>query len=196
MTTSSYRPTTTSARPVLADLFGSSRIRELALVAGFIAALAISAQVAIPLPFTPVPVTGQTFVVLVGAAALGSMRAGFGSAVYVGLGLAGVPWFAVSGGGDGGYLFGFVLASVLVGALARRGWDRTVAGTAVIMLLGNLVIYALGVIVLAAVLHMSVAAAIPLGVTPFIPGDLVKIVLAVVVLPIAWKLKGEDHHTS
>lgn len=173
---------------VLADLVPGTWVRDAVLVTLFTGLLAVSAQVAVTLPFTVVPITGQTFAVLLGAAALGAGRATIGSTLYLGLGLAGVPWFAVTGGATFGYVVGFVLAAAVVGRLARRGQDRTVLGTFALMVVGNLVIYAAGVSVLAAVLQVGPAEALTLGVVPFLLGDLVKIVLAMAVLPVTWKL--------
>jgi biotin transport system substrate-specific component len=170
-------------RPVLADRIPGARVRDLVLTAGFTLAIALGAQVAIPLPFTPVPVTGQTFVVLLGAAALGAGRATVGAAAYGLIGLIGVPWFAVSSGASLGYVAGFVVAAWLVGAAARRGWVTSVGRTAVVMVGANLAIYALGVPVLALVLGVGPTQALVLGVVPFLLGDLIKIAAATALLP-------------
>jgi biotin transport system substrate-specific component len=175
---------------VLADLVPGERVRDAVLVGVFALAIALSAQLALPLPFTPVPVTGQTFAVLLGAAALGAGRATLGTGLYVGLGFAGVPWFTATGGASFGYIIGFVFAAAIVGRLARMGNDRTVVRTFALMILGNLVIYGVGVPVLAWVLGVSLAQGVMLGVMPFLAGDLAKIALAVAVLPSVWKLAG------
>lgn len=183
---------TPAVRPgVLADRVPGARVRDAVLVAGFALAIALSAQVAVPLPFTPVPVTGQTFVVLLGAASLGAGRAVLGSGLFLSLGAAGVPWFAVTGGATFGYIIGFVAAGALVGWLAGRGHDRTVLRSAALMLLGNLVIYAFGVTVLARVLGVGLGEALALGAVPFVAGDLLKIGLAAAVLPAAWRIVGD-----
>ena len=186
--------TTTAPRPfagrVLADLLPGDRVRDALLVGGFALLIGISAQIAVQLPFTPVPITGQTFAVLLGGAALGSGRAAAGSGLYLALGLAGVPWFAPGNGASLGYIFGFVAAAALVGALARRGADRTALRTAALMLLGNVVLYAFGVTYLAFFLGVGAGEAIALGLTPFLAGDLVKIALAVGALPLAWRMAG------
>lgn len=179
------------ARPrVLADLVPGGAIRDLALAPVAALLTGISAQVAVPLPFTPVPLTLQTFTVLLAGAALGPARAGAAMLLYLGIGMAGIPWFAEQRSGIGfpsfGYLIGFALAAVLVGALARRGADRSVAGTAVIMILGNVVIYAVGVPYLALAVGVDVSTAIELGVVPFLAGDALKIALAAGLLPVAW----------
>lgn len=170
--------------PVIADRFASTRVRDVAIIVGFAVAIALSAQVAFPLPSTPVPVTGQTFAVLLGAAALGPRRATIGAALFLGVGLAGVPWFAITGGATLGYIAGFVVAAAVVGTLARRGWVNTFRGAAAAMIVGNLVIYSLGVTVLALVTGMAITQAFVLGAVPFLFGDAVKIALATVTLPI------------
>ena len=179
---------------VLADLVPGGLVRDLALVAGTAAFVGLSAQVAIPLPFTPVPISLQTFAVLLSAAALGPARATSAMLLYLGAGMAGVPWFSQQTSGWGfpsfGNIIGFVLAGVLVGALARRGADRSVAGTAATMIAGNLVIYAVGVPYLAVAIGVDLPQAIGLGVLPFLVGDLLKIVLAAGLLPAAWRIAG------
>ncbi|MFI1416387.1 biotin transporter BioY [Streptomyces sp. NPDC020731] len=185
--------TVTSARSgqVLADLVPASRVRDAALVLGGAALTGLAAQIAVPVPGSPVPVTGQTFAALLVGTALGARR-GFASlAVYALVGAAGVPWFAEGGSGTGmpsfGYVLGMLLASVVVGALARRGADRSVWRTAGTMVLGSAVIYAVGVPYLALATGMSASAAIAAGLTPFLIGDALKAALAMGVLPTAWK---------
>ena len=184
-----------TARPrVLADLVPGSLVRDLALVIGAAAITGIAAQVSIPLPFTPVPISLQTFTVLLSGAALGPLRGGAAMLLYLLAGMAGVPWFSEQRSGfdfpSFGYIIGFVLAGVVVGALARRGADRTVPGTVAIMLLGNLLIYALGVPWLMASLAVDLGKGLELGATPFLLGDGLKIALAAAVLPGAWRLVG------
>lgn len=184
----------TSRTRVLADLVPGGLVRDLALVVGAAALVGLTAQISIPLPFTPVPITLQTFSVLLAGAALGPMRAAAGMLLYLGAGMAGVPWFSEQQSGWGfpsfGYIIGFVVAATLVGALARRGLDRSVAGTIGLMVLGNLVIYAIGVPYLASYLGVSVADAVGLGLTPFLIGDGLKVLLAAGLLPAAWRLAG------
>ncbi|MEA3310216.1 MAG: biotin transporter BioY [Chloroflexota bacterium] len=169
---------------------------DLALVTLGTALIAVSAQFAVRLPFSPVPVTGQTLMVLLIGASLGRKRGTATLLAYLAEGLVGLPVFAQGGlgwayllGPTGGYLFGMVAAAYLVGWLAERGWDRKPSTTAVAMLGGNLAIYALGVTWLA--LFTGWNAALPLGLLPFIPGDLLKIVLATLLLPAGWKLLGK-----
>lgn len=183
-----------AARPdaVLADLVPGSWVRDVLLVGGYAGLIGVSAQVAVPLPFTPVPITGQTLAVLLGAIVLGTWRAAAGSSLYLVLGLAGLPWFAAASGATFGYIVGFILAAVLVGWLAERGWDRTPLRTAGAMVAGNLVIYAVGVPYLAWALSVGLPEAIGLGATPFVVGDLVKIAIATALVPTAWKLVKHD----
>lgn len=184
----------TARRDVLADLVPGGLARDLALVVGSAAFVGLSAQVAIPLPFTPVPLSLQTFAVLLSAAALGPARAATAMLLYLAAGMAGVPWFSQQTSGWGfpsfGYVIGFALAAVLVGVLARRGADRSVAGTAATMVAGNLVIYAVGVPYLAVAIGVDLPQAIALGALPFLIGDGLKIILAAGLLPAAWRLAG------
>jgi biotin transport system substrate-specific component len=187
--------TTTSAalRPrVLADLLPGSLVRDVALVVGAAALTGLVAQVSIPL--VPVPVTMQTFGVLLAGAALGPVRGGASMLLYLAVGAAGVPWFAEQHSGLAiptfGYIVGFVLAAAVVGALARRRADRTVLGTVAMMILGNVLIYAIGVPWLIAALNVDLATGLGYGLWPFLVGDGLKIALAAAVLPGAWWLVG------
>ncbi|MGY1500900.1 biotin transporter BioY [Streptomyces sp. QTS52] len=180
------------ARPgqVLADLLPASRVRDAALVLGGAALTGIAAQIAVPVPGSPVPVTGQTFAALLVGTALGAGRGFAALVVYALAGLAGVPWFAEGGSGTSvsfGYILGMLLASAAVGALARRGADRSMLRMAGTMLLGEAIIYAIGVPYLALAAGMSASAAIAAGLTPFLLGDALKAALAMGVLPTAWK---------
>ncbi|MER5218427.1 biotin transporter BioY [Streptomyces sp. NPDC002838] len=182
------------ARPgqVLADLLPASRVRDVALVVGGAALTGLAAQLAVPVPGSPVPVTGQTFAALLVGTTLGAGRGFLSLALYALAGMAGMPWFA--GGASGaampsfGYILGMLLASVVVGALARRGADRSMPRMAGTMLLGEAIIYAIGVPYLALATGMSASAAIAAGLTPFLIGDALKAALAMGVLPTAWKL--------
>ncbi|MBD9733616.1 biotin transporter BioY [Streptomyces sp. H28] len=183
----------TTARPglVLADLLPASRVRNATLVLGGAALTGLAAQIAVPVPGSPVPVTGQTFAALLVGTALGARRGVLSLALYALAGMAGVPWFAEGTSGLGmpsfGYILGMVLAAAVVGALARRGADRSVLRTAGSMLLGSAVIYAVGVPYLALATGMSASAAIAAGLTPFLIGDALKAALAMGLLPTAWK---------
>lgn len=181
---------------VLVDSWATkSRIRNVVLVLGLTGFTALAAQVAIPLPFTPVPLTLQTFAVLAGAAALGAERAVLAQVLYIALAVAGAPVLAggASGrevvvGATGGYLIGFVLASYVVGRISSKGASTKSATTALAFVLGSLVIYTLGAPWLAYTTGNTITWAIINGVVPFLVGDLIKAVAAGAVLPMAWKL--------
>ncbi|HUY57017.1 MAG TPA: biotin transporter BioY [Candidatus Micrarchaeaceae archaeon] len=191
--------TSARPRPVLADLIPGERVRDVLVVLGYAGLVGISAQLSIRLPFTPVPITGQTFAVLLGGLAVGTRRGVAGMLLYLVLGLVGVPWFA--GGTHGmtmlaapsfGYVIGFVFAAGVLGRLARRGFDRhplTVIGA---LVAGNVVVYLFGASWLAWKLHVGAAQAVSLGVTPFLLGDALKALLAAALLPAAWKLTGRS----
>ncbi|HVF03961.1 MAG TPA: biotin transporter BioY [Frankiaceae bacterium] len=183
------------ARPyVLSDLVPNAFAREVALVAGAAAFVGLAAQVSLPLPGTPVPVTGQTFAVLLSGAALGWRRGALAMLLYLAAGAAGVPWYAGGGSGWGGpsfgYVLGFVAAATLVGFLAARGGDRTAGRTALTMTAGTLLLYAAGVPWLAASLDVGVGRAVELGMRPFLAGDALKVVAAAGLLPATWRLAG------
>ena len=166
---------------------------DAALVVGGSLLIALSAQIAIPLPFSPVPVTGQTLAVLLTGALLGSRRGALSLLAYLAEGLAGLPVFSAGRAGldhlrgpTGGYLVGFIAAAYLVGYLAERGWDRRPLTTALAMLAGNVALYLPGLAWLAKFVGPAHAPA--LGLYPFIVGDLLKIALATALLPGGWKL--------
>lgn len=180
-----------ASRPaVLADLWAGSRLRSTALVVLGAAMTGLAAQVSIPLPHTPVPLTLQTLAVLLSGTALGPVRGAASMVLYVGLGLAGVPWLAGHSSGfhpaTMGYLIGFVLAAGACGALASRSADRRFLGALGSMLVGNVIIYACGVAVLAAAISVDLPTAIRLGVVPFLVGDLLKMLVAAGLLPSVW----------
>jgi biotin transport system substrate-specific component len=188
----------TLRRPVLADKLPKSMVRDVALVVGVAAFMSLVAQVSFKLPNNPVPVTGQTFGVLLSAAAVGPLRGLAGQLVYIAIGWAGLPVFAghthgwaVLHGGSGGYFIGFLLATLLVGWHARHGVDRRVDTLAGSFLLATALIYIPGVWWLAHVYHWSYTKAITTGVAPFILGDLLKALAAGALLPAAWKLVGD-----
>jgi biotin transport system substrate-specific component len=179
---------------VLGDAIPGERVRDALLTVGYAAAIGVSAQIAMPLPFTPVPLTAQTFVVLLGAIVLGFGRASVGGALYLAAGLAGVPWFAVAGGSTLGYVLGFVVAAVALGWIADRGHARSPGSVALTMVAGNLIIYAFGAAFLGFALSLSPVAALSAGVVPFLIGDAIKIAAATALVPVAWRLvrRGED----
>jgi biotin transport system substrate-specific component len=181
-------------RVVLVDRVPGAAVRDAALVVAAAAFVGLLAQLVVPLPWTPVPLTGQTLAVLVAGAALGPQRAVAGMLLYVGAGIAGLPWFAHAeagwGGPSFGYVLGFVLAAGVVGTLAARGGDRTPLRAVPVMLLGTAIIYAAGVPWLMGSMHMSLADAFDAGLRPFIGGDVIKVLLAAGLLPAAWRLTG------
>ncbi|MEU5777789.1 biotin transporter BioY [Streptomyces venezuelae] len=182
---------TTRPGQVLADLLPASRVKDAALVLGGAALTGIAAQIAVPVPGSPVPVTGQTFAALLVGTSLGARRGFLSLALYALVGMAGMPWFAQAGSGVAapslGYVLGMLLAATVVGALARRGGDRSVLRTAGTMVLGSAIIYAVGVPYLAAATGMSMTQAVAAGLTPFLIGDALKAALAMGALPTAWK---------
>ncbi|MFD8549943.1 biotin transporter BioY [Streptomyces sp. NPDC059649] len=189
----------TRSGTVLADLLPATtasraRVRDAALVAGGAVLTGLAAQIAVPVPGSPVPVTGQTFAALLVGTALGARRGLLSLALYALAGMAGMPWFA--GGSAGyasptfGYIVGMLLAAGLTGALARRGGDRGALRTAATMAAGTAVIYALGVPYLALSTGMSLGQAVAVGLVPFLFGDALKAALAMGALPTAWKLAG------
>ena len=177
---------------VLADVIPGGLVRDAVLVLGGAAFVGLLAQFAIPLSFTPVPLTLGTFAALLTGAALGSVRGLLSVGLYMVAGMAGVPWFAGHASGYGfpsfGYIIGFVAAGALVGWLAQRGADRTVAKTAATMVLGNIVIYAVGLPYLMASTGMDLSTGLAKGVVPFLVGDAIKIAVAAGLLPATWKL--------
>lgn len=210
---------------------GSGIVRDIALVAGFTVLVIIFAQIAIRLPFTPVPITGQTLAVLIAGGALGAKRGAASMGLYALLGTVGAPVFAPSGSalegklvhfifpwvgtGDpiwnltsGGYIIGFILAAFVVGKLTERGWDRTWR-VSISMLVGSIVLYIPGLLWLGYVtssgildsrLGVELAAVLPgngiidqtliAGLYPFVVGDLIKLMIALIALPGAWELVG------
>lgn len=192
-------PATIRPGTVLADLLPATsvsraRLRDIALVAGGAALTGVAAQIALPIPGSPVPVTGQTFAALLIGAGLGPGRAFASLALYVVAGVAGVPWFAEMSHGAGnpsfGYVLGMLLAVTVVGSLARRGGDRDMLRTVGTMAVGTAIIYAVGVPYLALATGMSVTQALAAGLVPFLIGDALKAALAMGLLPTAWKLLG------
>ncbi|MGD0573000.1 MAG: biotin transporter BioY [Sedimentisphaerales bacterium] len=154
--------------------------------------LGLSSQVKVYLPISPVPITGQTFAVLMLAALLGSRRGVLAILAYLVEGVLGLPVFAggigpaTLIGPTGGYLVGFVAVAYVVGRLAEMGWDRRVSTTIAAMLAGEIVLYTFGVCWLAIMTNIRIALAV--GLYPFIVGDILKVVFAAVVLPAGWKL--------
>lgn len=168
--------------------------RSFALVVAFSLLAALAAQLVVPLPFTPVPVTGQTFAVLLAGALLGSRLGALAMLAYLAEGAAGLPFFYGGRGGlahlilspTAGYLLSYPLAAYAVGLLAERGWDRRVPTAALAMALGSALILLCGWAWLAR--FTSPSAAFATGVAPFIAGDILKVALAAAALPAGWSL--------
>ncbi len=176
-----------------------SRTSSVLLVIGAAALTALAAQWEIHLPFTPVPVTGQTFAVLLTGAALGAALGAAGQVVYVVVGALGLPvysggasgWDTASAAGTSGYLIGFIVAAGVVGRLAERRQDRTFPTMFTAFIAGSFIIYAFGVAGLMILLDMTLSEAVLAGVVPFILGDIIKATAAGLLLPAAWKMVGE-----
>ena len=169
------------------------------------AATAAAAQISVPLGFTPVPLTMQDMVVLLGGAALGSRLGMIAQLLYLAAGIAGLPVFAASPvlpqgplrllGPTGGYLIAYPVAAFLTGYLAERGFDRRYATSVLAMAAGLVVILAFGVSWLAVLARPSALgfdAALRAGLYPFLAGDVLKIFLGAAILPGAWKLLGRQ----
>lgn len=174
-----------------------TRLRHVGLIAVGALLIFASSRVAFVLPDNPVPITGQTFGVLLVGGALGSRRGLASVALYVLIGLIGLPFFAEGKGGvavilgaTGGYIVGFLVAGSLVGRLAELGWDRRIIGALGAMAIGNVVIYLVGVPWLMAVAHYDLPTGIAKGLTPFLIGDAIKLVLAAAAFPVAWWIVG------
>ncbi len=160
---------------------------------------AAAAQVSIPLPFTPVPFTLQPMIVLLGGAALGSRLGMYSQVLYLAAGIAGLPVFAASPilpqgiarllGPTGGYLISYPFAALLTGALAERGFDRRFLSSVLAMGSGLVVIFSCGVAWMAwGAAPVGLDRALAAGLYPFVLVDVLKVVLAASILPIAWKL--------
>lgn len=177
------------SRPATHWLYGT------ALVVAGSALIALASQISIMLPFSPVPVTGQTFAVLLIGALFGARRGALAVVAYLLEGAAGLPVLAGGAfgpihfvGPTGGYLIGFILGAFVTGLLAERGWDRKPLTAAAAMTLGSACIFACGLAWLAPFTGWYNVLA--LGLLPFLPGMIVKIALATLLLPVGWKLLG------
>jgi biotin transport system substrate-specific component len=175
----------------------SPRVRDAGLVLAGTALLVLGSRIAIPLPGDPVPFTLQTLTVLLAGGALGLRRGAIAAALFVALGLVGLPVFAEARGGlevilgaTGGYLVGFIAAAALVGRLAELGWDRHIGGSIGMNLLGTAIIYLVGVPWLAVTSGVTPGEAISLGVLPFLAGDVVKLLVAAGTFPAVWWVVG------
>jgi biotin transporter BioY len=175
------------------------RTRSISLVFAFSLLMALSAQIAIPVG--PVPITGQTFVVLLTGALLGSRLGAAAMIVYLAEGAFGLPFFSQGRGGfahlfgpTGGYLFAFPAAAFITGAFAEHGWDKRFHTAAAAMAIGSVLIMLSGWAWFSLVTNTAPLVAFQATVLPFIPGDIVKILLAAAALPIGWKFvqRGDE----
>lgn len=194
---------TSFPRYVLADLLPGARVRDTVLVVGGAAFVGLASQASIqtswveanlhiPLPGTPVPLSLSTFAVLLTGMAFGAVRGAASMLLFLLAGMAGMPWFADQASGwafaSFGYIIGYVVAAAAVGLLAQGGWDRTPFRTVAVALLGTALIYLGGVPWLMAFLDLDFGTALELGVRPFLVGDLIKAVAAAGLLPLTWSL--------
>ena len=181
-------------RPVLADALPGARVRDLVLVIAGALLTAACAQISIKIPGSPVPLTGQTFAVVLVGAGLGARRGCLSMLLYVALGLvlpvyaSGAQGTGVLFGSSGGYLFGFILAAWAMGLIAERGGDRRVLSAALAFAIGQLLIFGVGVPWLKLDTSQSWGWAIHEGFTIFILGGVIKAALAGVLMPSAWRL--------
>lgn len=192
----------TPRRRTLADTLPGAATRDAILVVGFALLTAVAAQIRIPLGFSPVPITGQTFAVLLAGGTLGATRGASSQFLYVAMGAVGLPFYSNGEGGwsvltgsTGGYLVAFIVAAGLVGWLAEHGSDRKVPTAVLMFAVGTLVTYVLGA------LWLAQSADVPLyaanrepsawewGIRPFLIGDVIKAGLAGVLLPAAWRVR-------
>jgi len=171
-----------------------SLLYDMGLVTLGVLLLVLSGRIVIPIPFTPVPVTGQTLAIFLIASSMGRIRGILSVLFYVMAGIAGLPVFAGGTlgiarifGPTGGYIIGFLLGVYVIGYLSEKGWDRQFLKALLTFLIGNILIYIPGIIQLS--IFTGWNRAFLMGVYPFIPGDIVKIMIAGTSLPLLWRLK-------
>lgn len=201
--------TTGQTHPTLLDTIWHVEDKTSSILRGALLALAgtllLTISAKIHVPFWPVPMTMQTFVVLTLGMAYGWRLGAATVLLYLGEGAIGLPVFsgtpekgigiAYMLGGTGGYLIGFVLAAATTGWLAEKGWDRTMLGTVLAMLAGNAMIYVPGVLYLGVLFGWD-KPILEWGFTPFVLGDVTKLALATAVMPLAWKALGKQGPNS
>lgn len=176
----------------------SALITDVTLVLLGSAVMAGLAQLSFRLPFTPVPVSGQTLGVMLIGASLGAWRGGAAMLLYLAEGAAGLPVFAEGQSGflflhsapTTGFLWGFVVAAAVIGLLAQLGWDRSVGSSIGAMVVGEVIVFTMGVAWLAHFLGISGEAALEAGLYPFVVGDVLKLLIAAGLLPAAWRFVG------
>ncbi len=173
----------------------TSLISDTLLVLAGTGLVAGAAQISFKLPFTPVPITGQTFAVVLVGASLGAIRGTASLLLYMWVGVAGAPIYAHQSSGwdvitsaSGGYIVGFILAAAITGVLAEHGWDKRLSSSIGAMLTGNVIIYLVGLPWLAVVLHTNLEKTLEYGLYPFVPGDTFKLYLAAAALPVSWRI--------
>lgn len=178
----------------LADLAlpRAGTLTNLGLIVGASLVTALAAQAALPVPWSPVPITGQTFAVALSGAVLGARRAFLAQALYLAQGALGLPVFAAGGAGlavfagpTAGYLLAFPLAAALTGFLAQRGWDRRFGTMMVAMLIGSVPVFVLGLAQLSRFIPAD--GLLAAGLFPFLPGDVIKATLAALAFPAVWR---------
>ena len=177
----------------------SALLTDVMLVILGSAVMAGLAQLSFRLPFTPVPVSGQTLGVMVVGASLGAWRGAAAMLLYLGEGAAGLPVFAEGASGvvylsarpSTGFLWGFVVAAGVIGLLAQLGWDRSIGSAMGAMFVGEVVVFAFGVTWLARFLGIPAEEALEFGLYPFVLGDVLKLLIAAAVLPAAWRFVGD-----
>lgn len=171
----------------------NSLINEIPILIAFNLLLVACSYLAINLPFSPVPITGQTFGILLIAMTLGRVRGVSVVLAYLLEGAVGLPVFAGGSAGlikfvgpTGGYLIGFLATAYLVGWMADNGWDKSYLKSITAMTIGTIVIFVFGLVWLAKFIPSE--GLLAAGLYPFVPGALIKIILASVILPTTWKL--------
>lgn len=188
-------------RPTLADrVFAPGLVMDLVLIVSGAALTAVAAQIAVPL--WPVPITGQTLAVLLVGASLGALRGALSMVVYAAMGVVGLPVFSDASSGwsvvlgpTGGYILGFILSAALTGWIAQRAWDRKIVAAFLSFTAGTVVTFAVGLPWLAAVLQLDLAQTLASGLLPFIPGGIIKALLAAAILTLTWRALGSDEST-
>jgi biotin transport system substrate-specific component len=168
-------------------------VTEAVLIVAGAALVALAAQVRIPME--PVPITGQTFAVLLVGASYGAVRGTASLSLYLVVGILGAPVYTGQNSGweyftgaTGGYILGFVVAAAVTGYLAEQRWDRRVSSAIAAMFIGSIAVYTIGLPWLAGVLNLDFETTLKEGLAPFVPGDLLKLFLAAALLPSAWRL--------
>jgi len=197
--TSASVPASPSHPLVLADLLPAARARDAGLVALGVLFTALLAQVSVPVPGSPVPVTGQTLAVVLTAASLGPLRGTAVQVLYMLAALVGLPFYSDTSGGvdvvfgaTGGYVIGFIPAAFLIGLAARHGADRKPLKAVPLFLAGQAVIFAVGVPWLAVSAGMTASEALEAGFYPFVLGGVVKALVAAIALRTAWKAVAQQ----